>query len=101
MSFGMPFEVWKTHMGSYRSLTTMESFNSIYKKGGIQSFWSGWQPKLVESFMKGEKRIERKKLKERVEKRKERNRSITEKIRYEKHLILFSFWFLRLYFLSF
>ena len=38
----------------------MESFNSIYKKGGIQSFWSGWQPKLVESFMKGEKRIEKK-----------------------------------------
>ena len=56
MSFGMPFEVWKTHMGSYRSQTTMESFNNIYKKGGIQSFWSGWQPKLVESFMKGKER---------------------------------------------
>lgn len=55
MSFGMPFEVWKTHMGSFRNQTTMESFNNIYRKGGILSFWSGWQPKLVESFIKGEK----------------------------------------------
>jgi hypothetical protein len=23
MSFGMPFEVWKTHMGTYRSQTTI------------------------------------------------------------------------------
>lgn len=54
MSFGMPFEVWKTHMGTYRKESTIESFQKIYSKGGISSFWSGWQPKLVESFLKGE-----------------------------------------------
>ena len=55
MSFGMPFEVWKTHMGTYRKEGTIESFKNIYSKGGLSSFWSGWQPKLVESFLKGER----------------------------------------------
>ena len=53
MTFGMPFEVWKTHMGTYRSEGTMQAFRNIYNKGGVLSFWSGWQPKLFESFMKG------------------------------------------------
>ena len=54
MTFGMPFEVWKTHMGSYRNQSTMESFKNIYAKGGVSAFWSGWPPKLVESFIKGD-----------------------------------------------
>jgi hypothetical protein len=53
MTFGMPFEVWKTHMGTYRSESTVQAFKNIYNKGGVLSFWSGWQPKLFESFMKG------------------------------------------------
>ena len=53
MTLGMPFEVWKTHMGSYRTETTGEAFRNIYRKGGVGAFWSGWQPKLIESFIKG------------------------------------------------
>lgn len=53
ITFGMPFEVWKTHMGTYRNEGTMEAFKNIYRKGGVASFWSGWQPKMVESFLKG------------------------------------------------
>jgi hypothetical protein len=49
----MPFEVWKTHMGSYRDQGTIESFLNIYKKGGVAAFWKGWQPKMVESALKG------------------------------------------------
>jgi hypothetical protein len=30
---GLPFEVWKTHMGTYRSETTMQAFKNIYQKG--------------------------------------------------------------------
>lgn len=52
-SVGLPFEVWKTHMGTYRNEKTMEAFRNIYKKGGVGAFWSGWQPKMVESFLKG------------------------------------------------
>lgn len=40
-------------MGTYRSQKTMEAFHNIYRKGGVGAFWSGWQPKLVESFLKG------------------------------------------------
>lgn len=50
---GMPFEVWKTHMGTYRNETTMEAFRNIYRTGGVKAFWTGLQPKLVESFLKG------------------------------------------------
>ena len=50
---GMPFEVWKTHMGSYRNEGTIQAFKSIYTKGGVGAFWRGWQPKMVESFLKG------------------------------------------------
>jgi hypothetical protein len=49
----MPFEVWKTHMGTYRSNTTMQSFRAIYGQGGPRAFYQGLQPKLVESFLKG------------------------------------------------
>lgn len=52
-TLGLPFEVWKTHMGTYRKQTTMEAFRNVYAKGGVKAFWSGWQPKLVESFLKG------------------------------------------------
>lgn len=40
-------------MGTYRKQSTMEAFRNVYAKGGITTFWSGWQPKLVESFLKG------------------------------------------------
>jgi hypothetical protein len=53
LSVGMPFEVWKTYMGSNRTETTMQAFRSIYSKGGVGAFWKGWQPKVVESFLKG------------------------------------------------
>jgi len=53
ITVGMPFEVWKTRMGSYRNESTMQSFRNIYKEGGVGRFWVGWQPKLVESFLKG------------------------------------------------
>ena len=52
-TFGMPFEVWKTHMGTFRNEGNLESFRNIYKKGGVTAFWKGWQPKMVESFLKG------------------------------------------------
>ena len=50
---GLPFEVWKTHMGTYRKDSTMTAFRHIYQKGGVGAFWTGWQPKMVESFLKG------------------------------------------------
>ena len=53
MTLGMPFEVWKTHMGTFRKESTMEAFKNIYKKNGVASFWKGWQPKMIESFLKG------------------------------------------------
>lgn len=52
-SVGMPFEVWKTHMGTYRNQGTIEAFKNIYQAGGAKAFWRGLQPKLVESFLKG------------------------------------------------
>eukprot|EP01039_Chlorochromonas_danica_P006432 gene6432-7094_t len=52
-SVGLPFEVWKTHMGTYRNQGTLEAFRIIYRKGGASAFWAGWQPKMVESFLKG------------------------------------------------
>lgn len=52
-SLGMPLEVWKTHMGTYRSQGTIESFWNIYKKGGVGAFWKGLEPKMVECFIKG------------------------------------------------
>lgn len=48
-----PFEVWKTHMGTCRNEGTMEAFRNVYRKGGVDAFWKGWEPKMVESFLKG------------------------------------------------
>lgn len=31
----------------------MTAFRNIYEKGGAGAFWRGWQPKMVESFLKG------------------------------------------------
>ena len=53
ITIGMPFEVWKTHMGTFRNEGTVESFRNIYKKNGVTGFWKGWQPKLVEGALKG------------------------------------------------
>lgn len=50
---GLPFEVWKTHMGTYRNEGTIEAFRNVYRKGGVGAFWRGWEPKMVESFIKG------------------------------------------------
>jgi len=52
-TLGMPFEVWKTRMGRFRSESTAEAFVNIYKRAGIGGFWQGLSPKLVESGSKG------------------------------------------------
>jgi hypothetical protein len=53
ITLGLPFEVWKTHMGTYRTETTVSAFRTIYRSGGMTAFWKGWEPKMVESFLKG------------------------------------------------
>jgi hypothetical protein len=53
ISFGMPFEVWKTYMGANRNEGTMQAWRSVYKNGGVGAFWRGWEAKIVESFLKG------------------------------------------------
>jgi hypothetical protein len=50
---GLPFEVWKTQMGSHRSQSTMEALRAIYRNGGFAAFYAGLTPKLVESVLKG------------------------------------------------
>lgn len=50
---GLPLEVVKTRMGRFRNEGMIESFRIVYRDGGIANFWSGWQPKVVESFVKG------------------------------------------------
>ena len=40
-------------MGTYRKESTMVAFRNIYRAGGLGAFWTGWQPKMVESFLKG------------------------------------------------
>jgi len=52
-TLGMPFEVWKTHMGRFRNESTIQAFGNVYKRGGIGAFWAGLGPKLVESASKG------------------------------------------------
>ncbi|KFG54248.1 putative carrier protein [Toxoplasma gondii FOU] len=52
-TLGMPFEVWKTRMGRYRSESTVEAFQQIYREGGVRAYWRGLAPKLVESASKG------------------------------------------------
>jgi hypothetical protein len=55
---GMPFEVWKTYMGTYRTESTMQAFKSIYNKGGVSAFWKGWQPKMVSFELMDRPRID-------------------------------------------
>ncbi|OQR83879.1 Mitochondrial Carrier (MC) Family [Achlya hypogyna] len=52
-TLGMPFEVWKTRMGRYRTETTVQAFTNIYKNGGASAFWAGTGAKMVESGSKG------------------------------------------------
>jgi len=52
-TLGMPFEVWKTRMGRFRSETTIEAFKNVYRQGGIGAFWRGTSAKMVESASKG------------------------------------------------
>jgi hypothetical protein len=51
-TLGMPFEVWKTRMGSNRTEGTLEAFKNIYRKGGPKAFWAGTGPKMIESASK-------------------------------------------------
>ena len=51
-TLGMPFEVWKTRMGSNRTEGTLEAFKNIYRKGGPKAFWAGTGPKMFESASK-------------------------------------------------
>ena len=48
---GLPFEVWKTHMGTYRNEAPLAAFRNIYRAGGIGAFWYGFQPKVMFSFL--------------------------------------------------
>eukprot|EP01065_Artemidia_motanka_P035584 TRINITY_DN43496_c0_g1_i1.p1 TRINITY_DN43496_c0_g1~~TRINITY_DN43496_c0_g1_i1.p1 ORF type:complete len:304 (+),score=80.57 TRINITY_DN43496_c0_g1_i1:67-912(+) len=52
-TLGMPFEVWKTHMGRFRNQKTFEALGNVYRRGGLAAFWSGLGPKMVESATKG------------------------------------------------
>eukprot|EP01068_Selenidium_serpulae_P009607 Selendium_serpulae@DN5273_c0_g1_i1.p1 len=52
-TLGMPFEVWKTRMGRFRTESSLESFANVYRRGGVTAFWQGCTPKLVESATKG------------------------------------------------
>ncbi|KDO30104.1 hypothetical protein SPRG_05296 [Saprolegnia parasitica CBS 223.65] len=52
-TLGMPFEVWKTRMGRYRTETTVQAFRNIYQAGGAKAFWAGTGAKMVESGSKG------------------------------------------------
>ena len=52
-SLGMPFEVWKTRMGRFRTESTLEAFMKIYASGGLPAFWQGTSAKMVESASKG------------------------------------------------
>jgi len=52
-TLGMPFEVWKTHMGRFREQGTFEALGNVYKRGGVGAFWNGLGPKMIESASKG------------------------------------------------
>merc|ERR1712153_154743 len=52
-TLGMPFEVWKTRMGRFRTEGTMEAFHNVKKSGGYKMFWQGTSAKMVESTTKG------------------------------------------------
>lgn len=57
-TLGLPFEVWKTHMGRFRDEGTIEAFQNVYRNAGggsagVGAFWRGFWPKMVESATKG------------------------------------------------
>eukprot|EP01004_Peranema_trichophorum_P006511 NODE_5330_length_1029_cov_40.803532_g4762_i0.p1 GENE.NODE_5330_length_1029_cov_40.803532_g4762_i0~~NODE_5330_length_1029_cov_40.803532_g4762_i0.p1 ORF type:complete len:302 (-),score=66.39 NODE_5330_length_1029_cov_40.803532_g4762_i0:124-981(-) len=57
-SLGMPFEVWKTRLGRYRTETTIQALKNVYNSAGggfkgVAAFWNGLSAKLVESATKG------------------------------------------------
>lgn len=57
-TLGLPFEVWKTRMGRFRSESTITAFRNVYLtagggSAGIRAFWAGFTPKMVESASKG------------------------------------------------
>lgn len=52
-TLGMPFEVWKTRMGRFRSESSIEAFCNVYRRGGALAFWQGTSAKLIESASKG------------------------------------------------
>jgi hypothetical protein len=57
-SLGMPLEVWKTHLGRYRTQKTFEGLSNIYRNNGggfrgVAAFWRGTSAKMVESASKG------------------------------------------------
>jgi len=53
-TLGLPFEVWKTRMGRFRSESTITAFrNARIAGGGYGAFWAGFAPKMVESATKG------------------------------------------------
>lgn len=63
-TLGLPFEVWKTRMGRYRTESTASAFRAVYATGaaasprspvagGVGAFWQGFAPKMVESASKG------------------------------------------------
>jgi hypothetical protein len=57
-TLGLPFEVWKTRMGRFRSESNLVAFRAVYQDGGggfsgVRAFWAGFTPKMVESATKG------------------------------------------------
>jgi hypothetical protein len=57
-TLGLPFEVWKTRMGRFRSESNVVAFRAVYDAGGrglsgVRAFWAGFTPKMVESASKG------------------------------------------------
>ena len=52
-TLGMPFEVWKTRMGRFRSEGSVEAAINVYKRAGIGGFWQGTGMKMIESASKG------------------------------------------------
>lgn len=53
LSLGLPFEVWKTRMGRFRTESNLEAIRNVHKRGGLAAFWAGALPKGIESASKG------------------------------------------------
>ena len=57
-TLGLPFEVWKTRMGRFRTESTLQAFRNVYTTGGggfsgVHAFWNGFSAKMIESASKG------------------------------------------------